>query len=115
MRLFEGTEFYQPPRCERCNELEEACQCQPPEPQPQPPQEQVAKIRVEKRKKGKVVTVVQGLADGNPGRHFGELLTRLKNVCGAGGTIQNECIEIQGDHRERIESTLKQIGFRVGK
>lgn len=113
MRLFEGTEFYQPPRCEKCGELEEKCTCPPPELQQLSPASQTAQIRVEKRKKGKVVTVVRGLAEGNPGRHLADLLTKLKNACGAGGTIQGETIEIQGDHKQRIEGLLKEIGYRV--
>jgi len=113
MRLFEGTEFYQPPHCEKCGQLENRCTCPTPEPQQVSPKKQTAQIRVEKRKKGKVVTVVRGLADGNPGRHLAELLTKLKNACGAGGTIQGQTIEIQGDHQLRIENLLKEIGYRV--
>ena len=113
MRLFEGTEFYQPPRCDSCNELEEDCTCPAPESPQVPPEKQTARIRVEKRKKGKVVTVVRGLAEGNPGRHFAELLTKLKNACGAGGTIQDDAIEIQGDHHQRIGKMLKELGYRV--
>ena len=113
MRLFEGTEFYQPPRCDTCNNLEDECTCPTPEPEQVPPSRQTARIRVEKRKKGKVVTVIRGLAAGNPDRHLTELFTQLKNACGAGGTIQDETIEIQGDHQLRIEQLLKQIGYRV--
>jgi translation initiation factor 1 len=66
MRLFEGTEFDRPLRCERCDELEVDCQC-PPEAAPLiPPQQQTARLAIEKRKKGKVVTVIRGLpAAGN--------------------------------------------------
>ena len=35
-----------------------------------------------------MITVVAGLSAGNPGDLLGELLTKLKNSCGAGGTIQ---------------------------
>ena len=113
MRLFEGTEFYQAPRCESCNELEDECTCPPAAPEQTVPSKQTARIQVEKRKKGKVVTVVRGLAAGNPGHHFSDLLKTLKNACGAGGTIQDDSIEIQGDHRDRIERLLKEIGYRV--
>ena len=111
MRLFEGTEFDIPPRCERCSELEEDCQCPPPAPEMIPPEKQTAKIQVEKRKRGKVVTVIRGLpAVGNdlPG-----VLTRLKSVCGAGGTIKDEQLEIQGDHREAATKVLSEIGYKV--
>jgi translation initiation factor 1 len=111
MRLFEGTEFDRPPRCERCGELESDCQC-PPEAAPLiPPEKQTARLAVEKRKKGTVVTVIRGLpVEGND---LPALLTKLKNVCGAGGTISEDGIEIQGNHLVRLRETLGQIGYRV--
>ena len=112
-RLFAGTPFDRPPTCERCGELESACQC-PPAPTKRtliPPEKQTAALRVEKRKKGKTVTVIRGLSpDGNdlPG-----LLARLKSSCGAGGTIDDDAIEIQGDHLPRLKTLLGEIGYRV--
>ncbi len=114
MRLFEGTPFYQPPRCEKCSELEEECQCPPPPLEQIPPTKQSARLQIEKRKKGKTVTVVRGLAAGNPGHHFSDLLTALKNACGAGGTIAEDTIEIQGNHLARIETLLRDMGYRIG-
>ena len=111
MRLFEGTEFDRPPRCERCGELEADCHC-PPEAAPLiPPEKQTARLAVEKRKKGKVVTVIRGLEP--EGNDLPALLTKLKNSCGAGGTISEDGIEIQGKHLERLRETLGQIGYRV--
>ena len=110
MRLFEGTPFDRPPRCEVCNELEENCTCSPPEPQRTPPTEQVLRLSVEKRKKGKTVTVIRGLAEDNDAR---ELLTYLKSSCGAGGSVQEDGLEIQGNHLERIRTALTAKGYRV--
>lgn len=111
MRLFEGTEFDIPPRCERCNELEEVCECEPlPEPK-LAPNEQTAKVKTEKRKRGKLVTLVEGLKSNEC--DFDELLTTLKNHCGAGGTVKDEVLEIQGDQLDRVREKLKQIGFKV--
>lgn len=111
MRLFEGTPWDRPPRCDRCGQLEADCAC-PPEPPPRiPPAHQTAKLAVEKRPKGKAATVVRGLpAEGND---LAELLTQLKDACGAGGTVKDETIEIQGRHLERIRDVLQQIGYRV--
>ena len=111
MRLFEGTPWDRPPRCERCGELEEACTCPPPPKVLTPPEKQTARLAVEKRKKGKVVTVVRGLPAGEndlPG-----LLAQLKAACGAGGTIKDDELEIQGDHLERLRGLLAEIGYRV--
>ena len=111
MRLFEGTEFDRPPRCERCGELEEDCQCPPAAAPLIPPKKQTARLAVEKRKKGKVVTVIRGLEP--EGNDLPALLTKLKISCGAGGTISEDRIEIQGNHLERLRETLGQIGYRV--
>jgi translation initiation factor 1 len=111
MRLFEGTQWDRPPRCEQCGDLEEACTCPPPPQVLTPPAKQTARLNVEKRKKGKVVTVVRGLpAEQNdlPG-----LLGRLKAACGAGGTIKDDELQIQGDHLERLRGLLADIGYRV--
>lgn len=111
MRLFEGTEFYRPPKCERCGELEDVCEC-PPEPAPKlDPGKQTAKLAVEKRKKGKTVTVVRDLpAEGN---NLPELLKKLKSACGAGGTLKDEELEIQGNNLDRVREELKKIGYRT--
>ena len=111
MRLFEGTEFDRPPRCERCGELESDCEC-PSEPPPLiPPEKQTARIAIEKRKKGKVVTVIRGLPP--EGNDLAGLLTRLKSDCGAGGSLQDDSIEIQGRQLDCVRDVLTKIGYRV--
>ncbi len=111
MRLFEGTLFDRPPRCDRCGELESECRCPPPAPDLLAPEKQTARLSVEKRKKGKLVTVIRGLpADGND---LPSLLTRLKDTCGAGGSLQGDELEIQGNQLERVRAALTQIGYRV--
>lgn len=76
-----------------------------------PPEKQTARLAVEKRKKGKIVTVVSGLAAAD--NDLPELLTRLKTACGAGGTLQEDSLEIQGEHLERLRNLLAEIGYRV--
>lgn len=111
MRLFEGTEFDRPPRCERCGKLESDCEC-PPEPALRIPQDrQTARLAIEKRRKGKVVTVVRGLSE--EGNDLPELLTKLKSGCGAGGAIKDGEIEIQGRQLQRIKELLQKIGYNV--
>lgn len=111
MRLFEGTPFDRPPRCEQCGELEEACVCPPPTKVLTPPGKQTAKLAVEKRKEGKVVTVVRGLPPDE--NDLPALLTRLKSACGSGGTLKDDVLEIQGDRLSQIAELLKQIGYKV--
>ncbi len=71
-------------------------------------------IRIQREKKGrggKTVTVVTGLP-GAP-RELDALLKDLKQHCGAGGTREGSVIEIQGDHRERLEARLVALGHQV--
>lgn len=111
MRLFEGTIFDRPPRCEICEELEEECQCPPPKEPSTPPQSRTATIVTEKRKRGKVVTVIRNLA--NEGDHLENLLTQLKSTCGAGGTLKDGTLEIQGDQLETCRKLLAELGYKV--
>jgi len=111
MRLFEGTPLDRPPRCETCGELEADCTCAPEPPPRTPPEDQTAKLSIEKRKRGKVVTLVSGLPeDGNdlPG-----LLTQLKSACGSGGTLKADVLELQGNQLTRTREVLKELGYRV--
>ncbi|WP_010585332.1 translation initiation factor [Schlesneria paludicola] len=113
MGLLAGTPFDRPPHCERCDRLESECTC-PPETAKSnlvAPDRQTARLAVEKRRKGKVVTVISGLAANQ--NDFPALLTQLKSFCGAGGTSDGDTLEIQGDHLDRLQQKLKQIGYRV--
>ncbi len=82
-----------------------------PAPQP-PPADGIVRIQREKKgRAGKTVTVVTGL----PGSasELDAILKDLKQHCGAGGTRDGAVVEIQGDHRARIEARLAALGFRV--
>ncbi|SIN76745.1 translation initiation factor 1 (eIF-1/SUI1) [Singulisphaera sp. GP187] len=112
-RLFAGTPFDRPPTCERCGRLEAECTCPPPilEPVRIAPDKQTARVRLEKRVKGKVVTVVANLsAEGND---LPELAAKLKEKCGSGGTVKDGLVEIQGDHVTTVENALKVLGYRT--
>ncbi|QDU10928.1 translation initiation factor [Gimesia aquarii] len=111
MRLFQGTPFDRPPRCEKCDQLEEECICPPEPPFRIPPEQQTARLAIEKRKKGKRVTVVRGLPE--EGNDLPELLKQLKSQCGAGGALKEEELEIQGDQLDRVREVLKAMGFQV--
>jgi len=113
-RLFAGTPFDIPPTCDRCGKMEEECDCPPLEQTPNwlPANRQRAKVRLDRRKAQRVVTVVWGLAADET--DLRALLSELKIACGAGGSLQDDKIEIQGDHLARVTDKLQQIGYRVG-
>jgi len=62
-------------------------------------------------RKGKGVTTVFELGLDEAG--LKELATRLKNVCGTGGTAKDGRIEIQGDHRDKIMAELEKLGYKA--
>lgn len=58
---------------------------------------------------GKGVSVILGLPLG--ASELDALGTALKRHCGAGGTVRNGVIEIQGDHRDRLVAELRRLGY----
>ena len=69
-----------------------------------PREKQKAKISVEKRNKGKMVTLISGLILSK--EDLEELAKSIKNACGTGGTVNNNVIEIQGDNTEKVKAWL---------
>ena len=111
--MFAGTAWDREPHCERCDQVESACTCPPMESQPTwiPPEKQTARLSVEKRAKGKVATIVRGLDPTES--DLVALLKQLKTTVGAGGTISDATIEVQGDQLERVRKALGALGYRV--
>jgi translation initiation factor 1 len=68
------------------------------------------RIRLDRRASDRVVTVVTGLR--GPEAAVAALMRELKAACGAGGTVKEGAIELQGDHRERVEALLDARGLR---
>tara|TARA_R110001592_G_scaffold54844_8_gene168103 strand:- start:471 stop:857 length:387 start_codon:yes stop_codon:yes gene_type:complete len=60
-------------------------------------------VSFEKRAAGKLVTVIRNISgDGNA------LLKALRKLCATGGVLKEDFIELQGDHRSRVEAYLSQ-------
>ena len=98
--------------CPGCGRPEHECQCRKSGADAPVPVRVVAKLRVEKAGRGgKTVTVVYDLP--RNAAFLKDLATELKRACGAGGTIQDDAIEIQGDLRDRIRGLLVNKGFGV--
>ena len=72
----------------------------------------VARINYEsKGRKGKGVTTISGLYTEDI--NLKTLTKNLKKNCGSGGSIKNNIVEIQGDHRVKVREYLKQKGYPV--
>jgi len=76
------------------------------------PAKQGVRIRREsKGRGGKNVCVIEGL--GLPDVGLKALLKRLKAQLGTGGAVKDGCLEIQGDHREKLLALLEKEGHRA--
>ena len=75
------------------------------------PEDQNARIRFEKRKKGKVVTIVSNLVltKGD----MKDLAKELRQACGTGGTFKDDIIELQGDCQDYAREWLLKNGWRA--
>ncbi len=97
--------------CPKCGWPERSCRCSSRLDE-KVPDRIVARLRIERAgRKGKTVTVVEGLPR-NPA-FLRDLAKELKRVCGTGGTIAEDRVELQGDHRDRLRDVLGGKGWTV--
>ena len=67
--------------------------------------------RETKGRKGGGVTLVTGLP--LTAAELDALASRLKKLCGVGGTVRDGVIEIQGEQRARLQPELAKLGYKV--
>jgi translation initiation factor 1 len=78
----------------------------------EPPDDGIVRIQRDKRGRGgKTATTITGL----PGDEaaLDALLRDLKQHCGAGGSREGRLLAVQGDQRERLQTRLTAMGYRV--
>jgi len=97
--------------CPTCGWPKADCRCSSRLDEPVPPKV-TAKLRLEtKGRKGKAVTVVDGLPRNTA--FLEDLAKALKTSLGTGGAVKGGAVEIQGDHRERLRTLLAARSFTV--
>jgi translation initiation factor 1 len=94
-------------QCPQCRQALAACECASLK-QAAPGNGQVKVARQTKGRGGKCVTVVTGVA--LAGEALAALGKQLRTRCGAGGTVKDGVIEIQGDHCDAVLQALLQAG-----
>ncbi|MDF0551898.1 translation initiation factor [Kamptonema sp. UHCC 0994] len=80
-------------------------------PEVPPPQQNIRVQASRKGRKGKTVTVITGF-QAKP-ETLAALLKQLKTQCGAGGTVKDSEIEIQGDHTQKLLEVLTKLGYKA--
>jgi translation initiation factor 1 len=77
-----------------------------------PPAQQNLRVQASRKgRKGKTVTVITGLQASEA--TLTDLLKQLKSQCGAGGTVKETEIEIQGDHTQKLVQVLTKLGYKA--
>jgi translation initiation factor 1 len=77
-----------------------------------PPQQQNVRVQATRAgRKGKTVTVITGF-QAKP-ETLATLVKQLKTQCGTGGTVKDNEIEIQGDHKQKILEILTKLGYKA--
>lgn len=66
-------------------------------------------MNVDKRKFGKLITIISGF---KKDIDIKDIAKKLKNELACGGTVKDEKIELQGDHKRRIREVLIKLGFK---
>jgi len=77
-----------------------------------PPAQQNLRVQASRKgRKGKTVTVISGFQ--STPETLTALVKQLKSQCGSGGTVKDNEIEIQGDHKQKIIEILTQQGYKA--
>ena len=77
-----------------------------------PPNQQNLKVQATRSgRKGKTVTVISGFQ--LKPETLEQLVKQLKAQCGAGGTVKENTIEIQGDHKQKLLEILIKLGYKA--
>ena len=90
--------------CSGCGLPKELCVCEEIA-----REQQEIRIYVDKRRYGKMMTVVTGI--NGTDIDTDALVKRLKAACACGGTLKEGKIELQGDHKRRVAEVLLGMGF----
>ena len=77
-----------------------------------PPQQQDVRVQATRAgRKGKTVTIITGLQHNS--ENLNKLLKKLKAQCGTGGTIKDNNLEIQGEHKQKLLEILTKLGYKA--
>lgn len=80
----------------------------PPRPAPRLPDDGIVRVGCERRRAGSV-TLIYGLLPGE----CGEIGSDLRKRCGTGGSVKDDVVVLQGDHRDAVIAHFVAFGRRT--
>lgn len=89
--------------CPKCGLPQQACVCEQIT-----KSSQRIKVSTDKKRYGKLVTIVSGF---DKGTDIKAIAKALKNELACGGTFRDNEVELQGDHSKKIKDILVKLGF----
>ncbi len=110
-RIVYSTDSGRVTHCPTCGQPYKQCHCEQPISTTKKGDGFVRLMRDRKGRGGKTVTVITGVT-GNDAA-ISTLAQQLKKLCGSGGTIKDGAIEIQGDHCDKVQTKLVELGYKV--
>ena len=76
-----------------------------------PPEKQDLRLHLQRLPGNRIITIVKGFIGRD--KVLIDLSKYLKKSCGVGGSVKNNTILIQGNHRDKILELLNGRGFKV--
>ncbi len=93
-----------PEVCPNCGLPKEICVCKTIA-----MEEEKIKVFTVNKRYGKFVTIIKGLSKDVDSK---TILKEMKMKLACGGTIKDNEIELQGNHKDRVYETLLKLGFK---
>lgn len=112
-RLVYSTDGGRVNTCPNCHLPYKQCRCDQPQ-QATDAKKNDGIVRIMRDRKGrggKTMTLITGVQGTDEQRT--SLAQQLKKLCGTGGTVKDGVIEIQGDHCDKIQAKLGDLGYKV--
>jgi len=97
--------------CPDCGQPYKHCRCGQPNAPTKKSDGIVRIMRDRKHRGGKTVTVISGVPGNDEA--LATLTQQLKKFCGSGGAVKDGNIEIQGDHCDKVQAKLAEMGYKV--
>ena len=101
--------------CSKCGQPEGECRCREERPKGASsfdPRDGFVRLALDrKQRRGKSVTIISGLPADLA--QLTALAQEFRKLCGAGGALKEGNIELQGDHRDKVEARLLALGYKI--